>query len=182
MLKTNPENPITAKFLHECFVYDDQSGDLYWKERPLNHFQNKGLMDAWNRRWASKQVCSKDSDGYFRVKLLGRRFFVHRIIWKMWHGEWPKEFIDHIDRDKKNNKINNLREADVFLNARNKDKKKTNNTGYKGVYRHKAGGYQASIGVLGKERKLGYFKSAIDANAAYQAALLALTLGVVGAP
>lgn len=64
---------------------------------------------------------NKDRDGYIRVRVLGREYRAHRIIWEMFYGPIPDNmFIDHIDRDTTNNKIENLRLATKQQNNHNR--------------------------------------------------------------
>jgi hypothetical protein len=82
-------------------------------------------------------------------------------------GEQPKNVIDHIDRDKTNNKFNNLRDVSVKENINNQIKPNANNsTGVRGVMPY-INGYSSQISVNGKNIHLGVFKSIEDAEAAY---------------
>lgn len=87
------------------------------------------------------------------------------------HGYWPSEDVDHINHDKADNRIANLRELNRSLNQQNQIRAhKDNKTGYLGVYRNKIGRtqpYVASIFVEGKAVHLGAFDTAEEAHAAY---------------
>lgn len=97
-----------------------------------------------------------------RVDFLGVRYRVTHIIWALHHGIWP-EIIDHIDHDKQNNKIENLREATINQNMWNRQER---NPLGKGVTM-KAGKYHAQIQCNGIKKHLGDYLTAEEAAAAY---------------
>lgn len=77
--------------------------------------------------------------GYWQVRLLGERFVQHRIIWELHFGPIPEGMvIDHIDRDKSNNRIENLRCTSQSSNMTNQSQR--NSSGYKGVYQNQSSG------------------------------------------
>jgi len=86
----------------------------------------------------------------------------HRLAFLYMEGVFPPNQVDHIDRNRKNNRWENLRTATNAENCRNR-------TGVIGVYENKkTGGWYASIGVEGKSKYLGYFKTKEDALKARQ--------------
>lgn len=110
--------------------------------------------------------------GYLRINMGGERFLAHRLAWLMFYGEWPAIHIDHINNDKRDNRITNLRLATKSENAQNVKTRKSNNTsGFIGVcYVKRLNKWQAQIGINGKLKVLGKFRSPEMASAAYQAA------------
>lgn len=98
------------------------------------------------------ELCSKvpDGRGYLQVMYQGERNKQHRIIHYLATGEWPEQ-VDHKDRDKENNRPDNLRSADNSLNQHNKGMQKNNTTGHKGVlYRSTGIPWVAAISIRGK--------------------------------
>jgi hypothetical protein len=95
---------------------------------------------------------------------------VHRVIWKLHTGNEPGAHLDHIDGDKLNNRIENLREVSAEENARNKPKPKNNRSGFKGVCWEQGRGWKAYITAGGRQIKIGRFKRLEDAVAARHAA------------
>ena len=95
-------------YLHEQYVYNPDTGVIFSKYygRPL--------------------VGKIDSHGYLLMRVHGRRYAIHRIAWLMHYGEEPPPMLDHIDRNKQNNRINNLRPANHYLNSKNVDDKYRN--------------------------------------------------------
>lgn len=106
--------------------------------------------------------------GYFRVYFNGKYHKAHRVAWYLTYGEWPKDQIDHIDGDKSNNRINNLRDVDQTTNMYNQKKAhKHNSTGIIGV--GKSGKkFVAKIKVGGKLRHLGTYDTKEEASQAYE--------------
>ena len=75
---------------------------------------------SW-RRYGGRQITGKGRDGYYRFQLGGTAWKVHRVIWCLEHGDVdPDVILDHIDRDKTNNTLENLRETDSSGNRRNR--------------------------------------------------------------
>jgi len=140
MTKPNPLPP--QKKLQELFDYKD--GQLYWKERI------KSDIDI------SKPAGYIGNDEYRRIKIEGKTYKAHRLIWKYLYGKDPKEFIDHIDGNRINNNIENLREATRQQNGFNRGPQKNNKLGIKGV-RKDGNKYRATIIINGENKHLGLF-------------------------
>ncbi|WP_334154728.1 HNH endonuclease [Agrobacterium pusense] len=107
-------------------------------------------------------------NGYMRVRVLGRTFSSHRLAWFFHTGEWPPHEIDHINGQRADNRIANLRVATTSENQANRKSK----VGLKrGVTLHKATGkFQAQIKVSGRNQYLGLFDREEEAHDAYAAA------------
>jgi hypothetical protein len=71
--------------------------------------------------------------GYVSIGINGRYYMAHRLAWLFEHGEWPTVFIDHINGNKADNRLENLRMADYSQNRRNAKRNKNNKSGVKGV-------------------------------------------------
>lgn len=114
----------------------------------------------------SKRVGWSDK-GYLRVKVLGKIFYQHRIVWFLHTGKWPTIDIDHIDQDKSNNDPDNLRLASVTENFMNKPQHKGKKLP-RGVYWSKdRNKFRAVLCVRGKNKHLGYYDTSNDAREAY---------------
>ena len=117
---------------------------------------------------------SKRDDGYLRVCLFKRNYFAHRVAWGLHYGEWPQNVIDHIDGDRENNKIYNLRDVTVSENGQNRRTPASNSTtGYLGVcFDKKFGKFKAAIKYNGRNKSLGHFETAQEAAEKYKSAKL----------
>lgn len=103
-----------------------------------------------------KVVNSLDGNGYFATKINGKTYSVHRLVYLIHYGKFPKNQLDHIDRCKTNNKIENLRDATISQNKMNITKLTKNTSGYKGVNWHSIGNkWLAQIMVNRKKYILG---------------------------
>lgn len=160
----------SVEFLNECFHYDKRTGDLIWKTRPLHHFKSAGTREMMNARCAGKRAGAVAKHGYIVVVFAGKHWLAHRIIYKMLHGSCP-DYIDHIDGDPTNNRIENLREVTNAQNTQKKKLRKVGSSKYRGVYRC-CGKWQAQIKVEQKPIYLGAFADQKSAALAYDEAAL----------
>jgi hypothetical protein len=110
-------------------------------------------------------------DGYVSIFIDGRWYRAHRLAWLYVYGEWPKGWLDHIDRNRANNAIDNLREATPSLNSFNAGLRKDNKSGHRGIEVIPAGPrklyerYRTTIYKEGKVMRLGTFDSLDEAVA-----------------
>ena len=148
---------ITQQFLHELFEY--REGHLFWK------------VDRRGNKLIGKQASRlKKSNGYQEVTINKKKYYAHRVIFMMFNGRWPEQ-IDHINSDRSNNLLSNLREASNAQNNRNTKLRSTNKSGYKGVYWNKKNrNFVARITVNYKDIHLGCFKTVEEAHESYKKA------------
>ena len=143
---------LTQDLLHELFDYKDNQ--LFWRTRPSNRVDISKPAGA---------ICK----GYVRIGINGNLYLAHRLIFLMHHGYLPQE-IDHIDGNRSNNAIKNLRPATNSQNQYNVRKQKNNTSGYKGVsWCKQTGKWKAQIGINDKLKSLGYFDCPKKAHEAY---------------
>jgi hypothetical protein len=111
---------------------------------------------------------STDPTKYSEVWLNGKHYPAHRLAWFYCFKEWPSNYLDHIDGNKSNNALNNLRECTGTENSYNVKVRKDNSVGYKGVsLDRRTGRYRAYITVDKKQKSLGYYNTPEEASKAY---------------
>ena len=156
-------------YLAECLRYEPKTGKLFWIERPLSHFRDghqtsRHNRNAWNGGWAGKEAFTATSRNGYATGGLDRVIYrAHRIIWMLVHGEEPDD-IDHINGDRRDNRITNLRSVSRQENMRNASLRSNNKTGVAGVSRSR-GKWLAQI-KGGSKVCLGFFDTFEEAVAA----------------
>ena len=154
-----PSQLITHAEIQQLFDYDKNTGDLIWK------------VDLRPRAKAGAVAGFIATDNYRRIGIKGRAYLGHRLVWLYCTGSWPKEFIDHIDGNRLNNRIENLRNASRSDNNRNVALQRNNKSGYKGVsFMKRDSVWVAQITHDRKNYFLGRFKTPEEAYSAYCAA------------
>lgn len=152
---------------HQLFDYVD--GDLIWKIRPVSHFKTERAAKAWHVMFSGRKAGNVNK-GYVEVFFEKKRIGVHRIVYEMHHGYSPK-MVDHIDGNRGNNRIENLRECTPTQNQQNRRIDSNNTSGVKGVHWHKQlKKWTASIRIDGRLKHLGVFSSIDMATVARRAA------------
>src|SRR5258706_9298731 len=140
-------------------------------KKRLDYHLNGGFIYKCHR---SSKACkgmvvfgTKETNGYKSIFIEGRKYLFHRMIFLWHHGYLPK-YIDHIDRNKYNNKIENLRPTTISLNGANRKINKTSKSGYKGVHWNNfVQHWVASIKKNKKRIYIGRFNKKEDAARAY---------------
>lgn len=139
------ENEITFEELHKKFTYFPESGVLI----------NKKTFDL---------VGKLDANGYLYVRINSKAYFVHRIVYCMYYGYFPKDNIDHINRNPNDNRIDNLRAVSQVINARNTLNSISNKSGVKGVNFYEGDNRWKSYIMYNKKLvHIGYFEFFINA-------------------
>lgn len=159
----------SQEYLRQLLIYDPQSGTLTWRRRTVDMFDNssrvaKQTCAAWNRRFAGKEAFTyRHSSGYKTGTIENASYRSHRVIWKIVYGEDP-EMIDHINGDRADNRLSNLRSVSSQENARNMGMKSSNKSGRTGVFHLKEQSvWIASIRVYGRSVALGRYRTKEDA-------------------
>ena len=108
-----------------------------YREYILKHFtyHPDGSISRDDRR---NSLGRYNEDGYRVVKIKGRYFTVHRIVWLLNTGDFPDKEIDHINRVRDDNRIENLRCVDRLTNVLNRTQKPNPDTGVVGIYLDKS--------------------------------------------
>lgn len=143
----------TAEYIRSILSYDPETGVLRWRT-----YRSGGKT--------SLLAGSSTSEGYMAVEINSKAYKNHRLAWLITHGYWPVE-IDHINGNRKDNRLCNLRECSRSGNRQNLKSAHSNNaSGLLGVSKRPYG-YQARLTLNGKTLTLGCFKTADEAHTAY---------------
>jgi HNH endonuclease/AP2 domain len=146
---------ITRERALEVLDYNPNTGVFKWRTSPV----------GWI---AAGSVAGTASHGYRYIKVDQRRYEAHRLAWLVVYGAWPLGEIDHINCQRDDNRISNLRQAYGSGNRWNRGASANNTTGYKGVFRiGSSGRFCARLGKHNKVKHLGCFATAAEAHAAY---------------
>ena len=148
---------LCAEFIKEHFRYDPETGFIY-KIKGRNCGNRVGCETTYGYQMFS-----------FRFNNKKYSFYNHRAAWLLTFGKFPDNYIDHIDHDKTNNKLSNLRECTIQENGFNRLKQNNRcDSIYKGVAYHKRDDkWQASIMINKKLKFIGYFNNEKEAALAY---------------
>ena len=142
---------ITQTYLKEVFNYD--GSDLIWKE-------SKGLAVK------GKIAGTLNSRGYRHIRLNMQFYQAHRLIWIWNHGFLNDDhLIDHIDGNRLNNSIDNLRTCSSSENSCNRNVSNRNQVGTKNIYTTKSGLYCVECRLYGKQHRTCKFKTVGEAIA-----------------
>jgi hypothetical protein len=156
MIKSKPIANIDA--IKEVIEYNSETGIFLWTKDRKGHAR-KG-----------KKAGGFHSRGYITICVNDAEYLAHRLAWAMHYGEIPENMqIDHINGDRSDNRISNLRLATHEENCRNSKPRKHNKTGIKGVRRMRSK-WAARIRVNNKEIWLGCYDTPEEASSAYQKA------------
>lgn len=164
-----PEQSILIQLLR----YESETGKLFWRERPDELFKASGaysqarIAAAWNSKNAGKEaLITIDAHGYPFGSVFKKLVRAHRVIWKLVHGTEPEQ-IDHINGDRADNRIINLRAVSNADNHRNMSLSTANKSGVTGVFWFaRTGRWRSEITIAGKNVHLGYYLNKNDAIAA----------------
>jgi hypothetical protein len=150
------EKIITQEYLHELFNYQD--GDLIRKKFTSNRVK------------IGDKAGSLNVYGYKQTHINGKIYLNHRLIFMYVYGYMPN-LIDHINGNKSDNRIENLRECNKSQNAMNAKLKNSNTSGYKNVYWNKLrNSYEVKLNFNNQTKHLGYYKQLANAiNVAQEA-------------
>lgn len=141
---------LSATCLRQALIYDPTTGVFTRAKQSSNRIKVGDIAG------------SPDAKGYLCIRVVGKTYKAHRLAWFYVHGEWPAGEIDHINHDRADNRISNLRDVTKSTNQQNR----------RAVRGYSKDGtrWKAQIRVDGKFRHLGCFSTSQEAHAAYLAA------------
>jgi hypothetical protein len=150
---------LTYELANSLLDYNPDTGTILWKVN-IGSARIGDILRA------------NSSNGYSRVGVNKHTYYTHRLAWLLYYKEWPTKLVDHIDGNKTNNSISNLRLALPSQNTYNATLSNKNTSGYKGVSKvSNSTKYMARIKDLdGKTKYLGLFLTPEEASEAYNKA------------
>lgn len=147
---------MKQSYIKELLYYDEATGDFYWQVA---------------RRGASKKrkAGTKTKVGYVQIMIDGKYYLAHRLAWLYMNGKFPKLHIDHMNGNKSDNSIKNLREVSIALNQQNYTKANKNNKAnlLGAFYSESRQKWFSKISLNNKRKYLGTFQTALEAHKAY---------------
>lgn len=150
---------LTQQRAMQVVAYDAETGELRWlvasSPKARHHVYRPGDV-----------VSGRQSQGYIALWVDGRKYLAHRVAFLIAHGRWPAGDVDHVNGNKTDNRIENLREATRVQNNGNTKLPRHNTSGMKGVRRHRAK-WVAQISIENQCRYLGIFETKEQAGEAY---------------
>ena len=151
---------LDANRVREVFAFDPSTGVFTYRTQTAHH------------RKVGDIAGTITAQGYRDIGIDSRVYKAHRLAWFYMHGQWPMHQIDHINGDRADNRIANLRDVTKTVNLQNQKRAHSNSAhGFLGVRIESRWGdsprYLARITVNGVRRSLGSFDTAEEAHAAY---------------
>jgi hypothetical protein len=157
---------LTQQYLFDVLRYDKDTGEFF------------RLKKTSNRIRVGEVAGTLLQDGYISISVSAKCYRAHRLAWFYMKGEWPVEQIDHINKNREDNRWCNLRLASPSQNRRNASKRSDNTSGYKGVAKN-GKRWRAYAGT--PPHHIGNYDTAKEAAMAYNN-YVANTFGVFAAP
>lgn len=148
---------ITHEQLKEAVRYAPETGEFIWLVK--------------STRTRAGDIAGASYNGYRFIKIRQKKYAAHRLAWFYVYGGWPQQDIDHINGDRSDNRIANLRDVPRSINAQNTRRARIDNrsSGLLGVTKIR-GEWAAQIFVGGKNMRLGRFSKPEEAHEAYLSA------------
>ena len=144
-------NTIPIGRLRAAVEFDPDLGEFTWRER-------KDVPRYTNTRFAGKRAFTTNSHGYRTARIDGVSLLAHRCAWALSYGEWLHDEIDHINGDRSDNRLCNLRLVTTSDQAKNQKLRVVNTSGYNGVSLiPKTGRWRARIKHDGKQKHIGVY-------------------------
>ena len=156
--------------IRKVLSYDAGTGKFKWLVMPIEFSKSHVHNRSWNARRSGKEAfTSTNTNGYKKGSVLGVFVSAHRVAWALHYGKWPDGHIDHINGDRADNRIENLRDVFHNQNCQNRAATCLNKSGQVGVRYHSGQGlWHARIGGGGGKsfKHIGVYKTFDEAVSA----------------
>ena len=147
---------LTQATVRKLLDYEPRTGILRWRRR-----QGEA---AWNGRFAGRIAGTLARDRYWQINISYRLYAAHRLIWLHVYGRWPRDQIDHINHERSDNRLSNLRETTNRGNGQNRTLQVNNSSGVTGVvWSKRSQKWEARITINGRRTYIGKFERFKDA-------------------
>lgn len=161
---------LTQEFLRSRLDYDPVTGILTWRPRPMETFKSRRAFLMFHTRFAGKRVGAVHGSGYRYFKIAEHVVLAHRMIWLWVFGYLPDQ-VDHENHDRDDNRLINLRDVTVAINAQNMSLPSDNTSGRIGIYwQADRSTWVAKIGFGGAKFHLGTYRTKEEAILAREVA------------
>lgn len=145
------------EYAKEHLNFNFETGEIKWVKYPKRYNKINKPIYAGRKHYS----------GYIIITLMNKPYMAHRLIWAVYNNEWPHGCLDHIDGNKSNNSINNLRMATRNQNAYNSKVKSSSSSGYKNVqWDSETQKWRVRVRVDGKRYHIGRFQDVNEARLA----------------
>lgn len=154
------EDSIGPEVLRQLLDYDPEAGVLTWRRRPREFFKTQRAFVQWNNRYpGTEAIGCPSSTGYKHGRVLNIAVLAHRVCWAIYHGQPPRNQIDHINGDGLDNRIVNLRDVNRRENGLNQKIPHDNVSGRIGVWwNERSRMWAAKIGKDNRSISLGEYE------------------------
>ncbi len=154
------------EYLRQALDYNPATGKFTWLTRPVEQFASAQAANSCNSRTAGKEAFTAFAETHGYVgRIGGQQYVAHRIAFYMGTGQRPEGEIDHINGDRRDNRLANLRSVSHAINARNRARNRNSKHPAHGVY-HRGSRWVAQIKVDGRPLTIGSFLTCEEAMAA----------------
>jgi HNH endonuclease/AP2 domain len=130
-MKTNSLSIDRVKHLLD---YEKSTGTFSWRERDRSEFKTHLSWHCFETRFCGKRAGNSHASGYTYISIDAKLYAAHRLVWLMENHKWPDGEIDHINRVRSDNRIENLRDVTRAQNMQNKSLYRSNKSGHRGVF------------------------------------------------
>ena len=138
-------------YCDEYLEVDFETGKIFWKKG------RSGIT-------VGQEAGYINSNSYRKIKIKGKLYSTHRLLWFLYYGYFPENQVDHIDGNPLNNSIKNLREVSRVCNLQNQKEYSNNTSGFTGVFYDKpTKKYRTRIAIRNKSINLGYYITSLEA-------------------
>lgn len=160
--RVSAERLLSHNYVRECFEL--RGAEIYWRNRPVEHFADEHAWKVFQSKYAGKPAGRKELNGYISIHMRYRgerlQFQAHRVVWFLHYGEWPRNHIDHINRIRADNRIENLRDVLPVENVKNAENKRV----FRLVAPYYHGRFVAQVGIGGvRSVHIGIFDTEAEA-------------------